>query len=222
MCCCTSSTGNSSLRSTPAATADATAGSRCVVAYLFHISRAVFWWNRCTTSLSSNESSSPRNFLHCFVWLTFALQPRRRAREVRLALDARRAFVGCKRWNGLLLPIRHHRAIGETAFLKAKAWRSPHGAYDHRCRSRKVCLSSGRLASSWSRRRGETADAGVDAPLPDRHAAPRASRPCGRLRRCATRSLDPCSRRGHVAAMRRRKTFVAFNERIFSNVFFSS
>ena len=37
--CCTSSAGGSSLRSTPAATADATAGSRCVVAYLFQISR---------------------------------------------------------------------------------------------------------------------------------------------------------------------------------------
>ena len=37
--CCTSSAGSSSLRSTPAATADATAGSRCVVAYLFQISR---------------------------------------------------------------------------------------------------------------------------------------------------------------------------------------
>ena len=33
------------------------------------------------------------------------------------------------------------------------------------------------------------------------HGAPRASRPCGRLRRCAPRSLDPCSRRGLGAAM---------------------
>ena len=33
--------GNSSLRSTPAATADATAGSRWGVAYLFQISREV-------------------------------------------------------------------------------------------------------------------------------------------------------------------------------------
>src|SRR5712691_2087788 len=33
------------------------------------------------------------------------------------------------------------------------------------------------------------------------HGAPRASRPCGRLRRCAPRSLDSCSRRGLGAAM---------------------
>ena len=38
----------------------------------------------------------------------------------------------------------------------------------------------------------------------DRHGAPRASRPCGRLRRCASRSLDPCSRRGLSTATRRR------------------
>ena len=35
------------------------------------------------------------------------------------------------------------------------------------------------------------------------HDAPRASRP-RRLRRCAARSLDPCSRRGLTAPMRRR------------------
>jgi hypothetical protein len=35
------------------------------------------------------------------------------------------------------------------------------------------------------------------------HDAPRASRP-RRLRRCAARSLDPCSRRGLTALMRRR------------------
>jgi transposase len=40
---------------------------------------------------------------------------------------------------------------------------------------------------------------------PDHHDAPRASRPCGRPRRCAARSLDPCSRRGRHATMRRRK-----------------
>jgi transposase len=43
----------------------------------------------------------------------------------------------------------------------------------------------------------------------DSHGTPRASRPCGRLRRCASRSLDPCSRRGLSTAMRRRQTFVA-------------
>ena len=32
----------------------------------------------------------------------------------------------------------------------------------------------------------------------NRHGAPRASRPFGRLRRCASRSLDPCSRRASV------------------------
>ena len=48
------------------------------------------------------------------------------------------------------------------------------------------------------------------------HGAPRASRPCGRLRRCAARSLDPCSRRGLNAPMRRRQTFVAIlNERTY-------
>ena len=36
------------------------------------------------------------------------------------------------------------------------------------------------------------------------HDAPRASRP-RRLRRCAARSLNPCSRRGLTAAMRRRR-----------------
>ena len=41
------------------------------------------------------------------------------------------------------------------------------------------------------------------------HGAPRASRPYGRLRRCAPRSLDPCSHRGLSAAMRRRQAFVA-------------
>lgn len=44
---------------------------------------------------------------------------------------------------------------------------------------------------------------------PSGHVVPRASRPCGRLRRCATRSLDTCSRRGISALMRQRQTFVA-------------
>ena len=45
------------------------------------------------------------------------------------------------------------------------------------------------------------------------HGAPRASRPCGRLPRCAARSLDPCSRRDLSTAKRRRQTFVASLQR---------
>ena len=50
--CRTSSAGNSSLRSTPAATADATAGSRWVVAYLLmwlprrdYSRTTLHWWS---------------------------------------------------------------------------------------------------------------------------------------------------------------------------------
>ena len=49
---------------------------------------------------------------------------------------------------------------------------------------------------------------------PERRNAPRASRPFGRLRRCATRSLDPCSRCSQRAAMRRRRTFVAHRREV--------
>ena len=49
---------------------------------------------------------------------------------------------------------------------------------------------------------------------------PSTPRPCGRLRRCAPRSLDPCSRRGPVAPMRRRKTFVALTRGFLRTLYF--
>jgi len=51
----------------------------------------------------------------------------------------------------------------------------------------------------------------------DGHGAPRASRPLGRLRRCAWRSLDPCSRGGLGAAVQRRTCpSLQINERILT------
>src|SRR5215203_4360278 len=53
--------------------------------------------------------------------------------------------------------VRHHCANGESASLKAKARRSPHGAYDHRRRPRKVGLSNCDRAPPRPRRRGASA-----------------------------------------------------------------
>src|SRR3989442_5884769 len=52
-----------------------------------------------------------------------------------------------KRWNGLLLPCGIMVPTVKRP-LEAKARRSPHGAYDHRRRSRKVRLPGCRVASA--------------------------------------------------------------------------